>query len=117
SVLSRRPGEPEITAAAELVRTLKDADGPVLLEDPSYGLAVGKGVVGNATHLRNLYQAGVWSPEPLTDDLRERRFAWVVLDAELYPEPVLAAIGLYYYLYEEYEINGTRQRLFAPGEQ
>jgi transcriptional regulator of acetoin/glycerol metabolism len=32
-------------------------------------------------------------------------------------QPVLEAIGRYYYLYEEYEINGTRQRLFAPGEQ
>jgi hypothetical protein len=117
SVLSRWPGEPEVTAAADLVELLKKADGPLLLEDPSYGLAVGKEVVGNATHLRNLYQAGVWSPDELVQDLRDRRFSWVLLNAELYPEPVLEAIGRYYYLYEEYEINGTRQRLFAPGEQ
>jgi hypothetical protein len=116
-VLSRWPGEPEHKAAAELVDLLKRADGPVLLEDPSYGLAAGKEVVGNATHLRNLYQAGAWSPDALVTDLRERRFSWVLLNAELYPEPVLEAIGRYYYLYEEYEINGTRQRLFAPGEQ
>ena len=62
-MLSRWPGEPEVRAADELVKTLGAADGPVLLEDPSYGLAVGKEVVGNATHLRNLYQAGVWSPQ------------------------------------------------------
>jgi hypothetical protein len=117
SVLSRWPGEAEVKSAAELVDTLERAEGPVLQEDPSYGLAVGKEVVGNATHLRNLHQAGAWSPDSLVDDLRERRFSWVVLNAELYPEPVLAAIGRYYYLYEEYEINGTRQRLFAPGEQ
>src|SRR5262249_45965353 len=65
SVLSRWPGEPEIHAADELVGTLKRADGPVLVEDPSYGLAVGKEVVGNATHLRNLDQAGVLSPHHL----------------------------------------------------
>jgi len=117
SVLSRYPGEAEVRSAAELVDLLKRAEGPVLVEDPSYGLAVGKEVVGNATHLRNLHQAGVWSPEGLVQALRERRFSWVVLNAELYPEPVLAAIGRYYYLYEEYEINGTRQRLFAPGEE
>jgi hypothetical protein len=117
SVLSRWPGEAEVKAAAELTDTLKRADGPVLVEDPSYGLAVGKEIVGNATHLRNLYQAGVWSADGLVADLRERRFSWVVLNAELYPEPVLEAIGRYYYLYEEYEINGTRQRLFAPGEE
>ena len=117
SVLSRWPGEPEVKSAADLVALLKQAEGPVLLEDPSYGLVAGKEVVGNATHLRNLHQAGVWSPDELIDDLRERRFSWVVLNAELYPEPVLEAIGRYYYLYEEYEINGTRQRVFAPGEQ
>jgi hypothetical protein len=117
SVLSRWPGEAEVKAAADLVDLLKQAEGPLLIEDPSYGLAIGKEVVGNATHLRNLYQAGVWSPDALVADLRERRFSWVVLNAELYPEPVLEAIGRYYYLYEEYEINDTRQRLFAPGEQ
>ena len=117
SVLSRWPGDAEILAAADLIELLQKTDGPVLLEDPSYGLAIGKEIVGNATHLRNLYQAGVWSPDGLVADLRERRFAWVVLNAELYPEPVLEAIGRYYYLYEEYEINGTRQQVFAPGEQ
>jgi hypothetical protein len=117
SVLSRWPGPPEVQAAAELVEMLAKAEGPVLLEDPSYGLAVGKEVVGNATHLRNVYFAGVWSPDNLVADLRERRFAWVVLNAELYPAPVLEAIGRYYYLYDEYEINGTRQQLFAPGAE
>lgn len=117
TVLSRWPGETEIQQAADLAEILAKAGGPVLLEDPSYGLAIGKEVVGNATHLRNLHQAGAWSPDNLVADLKERRYAWVVLNAELYPEPVLEAIGRYYYLYEEYEINGTRQRLFAPGEQ
>jgi hypothetical protein len=117
SVLGRAPGQAEVEAAAPLMKALREADGPVLVEDAAYSLAAGKEVVGNATHLRNLLQAGVWSPEPLVADLEARRFSWVVLDAELYPEPVLAAIGRYYYLYEEYEINGTRQQLFAPGEE
>lgn len=116
SVLSRWPGEPEIQAASDLVQKLREADGPVLLEDPSYGIVAGKEVVGNATHLRNVHLAGRWSPDGLVSDLRERRFSWVVLNAELYPEPVLEAIGRYYYLYETYEINGTTQQLFAPGD-
>lgn len=117
SVLSRWPGEQEVQAASELVQKLREADGPVLLEDPSYGIVAGKEVVGNATHLRNVYQAGRWSPDGLVADLRDRRFSWVVLNAELYPEPVLEAIGRYYYLYETYEINGTTQQLFAPGDE
>jgi hypothetical protein len=117
SVLSRSPDGPEIAQASPLIDQLYRASGPVLIEDSAYALASGKEVVGNATHLRNLHRAGVWSPENLVADLRERRYSWVMLDAELYPEPVLEAIGRYYFLYEEYEINGTRQQLFAPGAE
>jgi len=117
SVLGWAPGMAEVVAASGLADLLIHADGPILVEDAGYALAVGREVVGNATHLRNLYQAGVWSPDNLVADLRERKYRWVVLDAELYPEPVLEAIGRYYYLYDEYEINGTRQRLFAPGAE
>jgi Dolichyl-phosphate-mannose-protein mannosyltransferase len=117
SVLGRSPDGPEIAEASPLTDTLSRAPGPVLVEDSSYALASGKEVVGNATHLRNLHRAGVWTGEKLIADLEQRRFSWVVLDAELYPEPVLTAIGRYYFLYEEYEINGTRQQLFAPGAQ
>ncbi len=59
----------------------------------------------------------VTDADELVAAVRARRFGWIVLNAELYPEPVLAAIGQSYYLYEEYEINGTRQRLFAPGDE
>ena len=117
SVLGREPGAPDVESGAALVRLLGSLGGPVLSEDPGYSLAAGKEVVGNATHLRNLHQAGVWRSEHLVEDLAARRFSWVVLDAELYPEPVLAAIGRYYYLFEEYTVDQTRQQVFAPGEQ
>ena len=117
AVLSREPGGEAADAGAELVELLRKSDGPVLSEDPGFSLVAGKEVVGNATHLRNLYRAGVWRPDNLVGDLASRRFSFAVLDAELYPEPVLEAIGRYYYLYEEYLVDDTRQQLFAPGER
>ncbi len=117
SVLARQPSDADIRAADELIETLRASEAPVLSEDPGYAIAAGHAVVGNATHLRNVHLAGVWSPDELVADVRARRFGWIVLNAELYPEPVLEAIGQSYYLFEEYEINGTRQRLFAPGEE
>lgn len=117
SVLSRSPGEADLESAGELVTLLRERDGPILAEDPAFNLVTGKEVIGNATQLRNLHQAGTWRPDALIADLEARRFDWVVLDAELYPEPVLAAIGRSYYLFEEYTINGTRQQLFAPGAE
>jgi hypothetical protein len=87
----------------------------VLSEDPGFTLAAGKEIVGNATHLRNLYQAGLWQPEPLVTDLAARRYHTVVLDAELYPEPVLSAIGRNYFLYDTVMVYQATQKVFLPG--
>jgi hypothetical protein len=115
--LARWPSERDLASGLALVTQLRQYESPVLAEDPSYVLAAGKEIVGNATHLRNLYHAGVWRPDNLVADLEARRYSWVVLDAELYPEPVLVAIGRYYYLFEEYPVYDTRQHVFAPGAQ
>jgi hypothetical protein len=39
----------------------------------------------------------------------------VVLDAELYPEPVLTAIGRNYFLYDTVEVYQAIQKVFLPG--
>ncbi len=115
--LARWPTPRDLESGRELVEQLRRPEAPVLSEDPSFSLVAGKEVVGNATHLRNLYQAGFWRPDNLVADLHDRRYSFVVLNAELYPEPVLAAIGRNYYLYEEYEVHDARQKLFAPGAE
>jgi hypothetical protein len=91
--------------------------GPALSEDPSFAVVAGKPLVGNATHLRNLYEAGLWDPTPMVNDLRNHRYAIVILDAELYPEPVLAAIGQFYFLDRSVRVNGATYQLFLPGTQ
>jgi hypothetical protein len=117
ATLGRWPSPEDRATGDELVAQLQRHDAPVLAEDPSFSLAAGREVVGNATHLRNLHESGFWRPDSLVADLDARRFSSVVLDAQLYPEPVLAAIGRDYYLYEEYAIRDTRQQLFAPGAE
>jgi hypothetical protein len=87
----------------------------VLAEEASFAVVAGQDVVGNATHLRNLHQAGLWNPTSLVNDLHVRRYAIVVLNAELYPEPVLAAIGRFYFLDRTVRINGATYHVFLPG--
>jgi hypothetical protein len=41
----------------------------------------------------------------------------VVLDAELYPEPVLTAIGQSYFLERTVHMNGATYHVFLPGTQ
>lgn len=108
----------EDAQAARLISTeVRQARGPALSEDPSFAVAAGKPLIGNATHLRNLYRAGLWDPAPMVDDLRAHRYAIVILDAELYPEPVLAAIGQFYFLDHSIRVNSATYRVFLPGTQ
>jgi hypothetical protein len=99
--------------AAQIRRTR----GLALSEDPSFAVVAGRPVVANATHLRNLYQSGLWDPTPLVRDLRAHKYAIVILDAELYPEPVLTAIGESYFLDRTVPINGATYHVFLPGTQ
>jgi hypothetical protein len=115
NLLGRAPTWEDQVSAESVAEQIRARPGPVLSEDPSFGVVAGRGVVGNATHLRNLYQAGLWDPTPMVNDLQARRYAIVVLNAELYPEPVLAAIGKSYYLYRTVHVNGATYRLFLPG--
>jgi hypothetical protein len=73
--------------------------------------------VGNATHLRNLYLSGLWDPTPMVNDLRAHKYGIVILDAELYPEPVLSAIGQFYFLDRTVRVNGATYQVFLPGTQ
>ena len=113
--LGRIPAATEREAAAEIVRRIREVPGPVLSEEPSFMLAAGRPVIGNATHLRNLHQSGSWSPDALVADVRAREFDLVILSAELFPPPVLDAIGRSYYLDYAVSVGGTTYYIFLPG--
>jgi hypothetical protein len=115
NLLGRPPTDADYQAAESLVVDIQRRPGPALVEDPSFAVAAGQPLIGNATHLRNLYQAGLWDPTPLVHDVQARRFGVVILNAELYPEPVLAAIGDSYFLDRSVRVNGATYRVFLPG--
>ena len=115
SALAAEPTQSDLEHGFRIVTRLQSEQGPALLEDPGFALAAGREVVGNATHLRNLHQSGLWQGERLLADLETRRYHTVVLDAELYPEPVLSAIGRYYFLFDSLQVHRAEQKLFVPG--
>lgn len=114
-VLAIAPTAFDRAAGEKIADLIRRAEGPALVEDPSFAVAAGKEVVGNATHLRNLYEAGLWEPSALVADLEARRFGVVVLNAQLYPVPVLLAIGRSYYLDGTIEVRASTYQIFLPG--
>ena len=115
--LGRAPSVNDSVNGAQLAAEIRKLGGLALSEDPSFAVAAGLPLVANATHLRNLYEAGLWDPAPLVRELREHRYAIVILDAELYPEPVLTAIGESYFLDRTVVMNGATYHVFLPGTQ
>lgn len=113
--LGRAPAEVDRLAGEQLVQYAQRWPGPVLFEEAGFALAAGQEVLGNATHLRNLYEAGLWQPDSLVRDVAAHRFEYVVLNAQLYPAPVLQAIGEHYFLLDVVEVNGQQYRVYAPG--
>jgi Glycosyltransferase family 87 len=115
-LLGRAPSAQDALAGQLLVNLVRQAPGPALAEDASFVVVAGKPLVGaTPPSLRNLYHAGLWDPTPLVADLRAHRYAIVVLNAELYPEPVLAAIGQFYFQDRAVQMNGSTYRVFLPG--
>jgi hypothetical protein len=115
--LGRAPSIEDEQAGELIAAQISDLRGPALSEDPSFAVVAGKPLIGNATHLRNLYQAGLWDPAPMVSDLQAHKYAMVILDAELYPEPVLAAIGRFYFLERSVRVNGATYHVFLPGTE
>jgi hypothetical protein len=114
--LGRGPSEADRQAGAELAALARATPNPILAEDGSLAVAAGKPIVGTSPpSLRNLYQAGLWDPAPLVADVRAHRYGLVVLDAQLYPEPVLAAIGQSYFLQRTVQMHTAVYRVFLPG--
>lgn len=125
ALLGRAPSPADWSVGTEIADLVYVANGPVLAEDASFAVVGGKcmappcptdwGLVGNASHMRNLYQAGLWDASALVADIRARRFALVILNAQLYPPPVLEAIGRAYYLAETRKMAGATYQIFRPG--
>jgi hypothetical protein len=115
--LGHAPTAADQQAGQLIASQIRGLKGPALSEDPSFAVVAGKALVGNATQLRNLYAAGLWDPSPMVSDLQAHKYAIVILDAELYPEPVLAAIGRYYFLDRSVRVNDATYQVFLPGDQ
>jgi len=113
--LGRTPTVEDRVNGDAIVALLQGGDGPVLSEAPSFVLAAGRPIVGNATQLRNLHEADLWDPTNLVADVRARRFDAIVLNAQLYPAPVLSAIGRSYYLAHVIRVGPASYQVFFPG--
>ena len=101
-------------AGAEIVRLIDETDKPVLSEEAGFTIAAGRDVVSNPTQLRNLHLAGRFDGEQLIDMIERREFGIIILRAQFYPPPTLAAIGRHYEHAHTIHMNGFDYRILYP---
>jgi hypothetical protein len=116
-LLGTMPSGRDRAGGDEIVAMIVAAQGQALSEDPSFTVAAGQPIVANATHLRNLHEAGLWRGTSLVADVDARRFGIVILHAQLYPAPVLSAIGRSYAIDRIVTVGPATYQIFVPAEQ
>ncbi|MHB9091200.1 MAG: hypothetical protein ACYC7H_07255 [Chloroflexota bacterium] len=117
SVIGHLPSGADTAAGLRVAAYLRDAPGEVLSEESAFALVAGRRVLGNATQQRNLFESGKHDPSALVAALASGEISVVVLNAQQYPAPVLAAIGQNCYGVETVEMNRFRYLVLLSGRR
>ncbi len=101
-------------AGDEIVRLIRATEGPALSEEAGFALAAQRDVVTNPAQLRNLHLAGRFDGGQLVSMIERGEFGIVVLRAQFYPPPVLAAIARSYEQTQSIHMNGFDYMILHP---
>lgn len=106
SLLGRPPTAADGEAGRRIAAYVQAGERAAFSEEAGFNLYAGREVVTNPTQLLNLYKNDAVDLTEMVAMLDERAFETVILRAQFYPPPVLAAIGRNYETVELVEMNG-----------
>jgi hypothetical protein len=104
----------DIDAGYRIVEIILSSDKPTLSEEAGFSLEAGRDVITNPTQLLNLYNTRQFTGERLIEMLENQEFAFIILRARFYPEPVLIAMDTYYEGFEIVPLNGFNYEILRP---
>jgi hypothetical protein len=99
---------------ARIMAYVRSTDLPVFSEEAAFTMLAGKPVITNPTQLLNLYNNGLLNTSELEAMIRQEAFGLVIMRAQFYPPPVLAAIGQHYGVVEHIPMNGFNYIIMQP---
>lgn len=104
----------DYTSGERIMAYVRATEGPVFSEEATFTLLAGKPVVTNPTQLLNLYNNALLDTTEIERMIRQEAFGLVLMRAQFYPPPVLAAIGQHYGLVEHIPMNGFQYIIMQP---
>jgi hypothetical protein len=112
--LGPRPTAADVAAGDRIAALARSVPGPVFSEEASFLFRAGKPVVTNPFPQLVMYQAGLFDPAQEIAMIKDQAFGLVILRAQFYPPPVLAALGENYEPMTEIRMNGFLYRILKP---
>jgi hypothetical protein len=112
--LGPRPKRADHEAGHAIAEMARQAPGPVFSEEAGFLIRAGKPVVTEGHTQLVMYQAGLFDPTEEIKMINAKAFGLVILRAQFYPPPVLAALGANYQPKAEMRMNGFLYRILEP---
>ena len=112
--LGPHPTVADVAAGDSIAALARAAPGPVFSEEAAFMFRSGKPVVTNPFPQLVMYQAGLFNPANEIAMIQQKAFGLVILRAQFYPPPVLAALGANYKPKTEIKMNGFLYRILEP---
>jgi len=112
--LGPHPTDADRAAGDQIAALARAAPGPVFSEEAGFMFRAGKPVVTNPFPQLVMYQAGLFDPANEIAMIERQEFGLVILRAQFYPPPVLAALGANYKPLIEIRMNGFLYRILEP---
>jgi hypothetical protein len=112
--LGPRPKRADHAAGEAIAALARNAPGPVFSEEAGFLFQAGKPVVTEGHTQLVMYQAGLFDPAQEIAMINDKAFGLVILRAQFYPPPVLAALGANYQPTTEIRMNGFVYRILEP---
>ena len=112
--LGPRPKRADHAAGEAIAALARNAPGPVFSEEAGFLFQADKPVVTEGHTQLVMYQAGLFDPAQEIAMINDKAFGLVILRAQFYPPPVLAALGANYQPTTEIRMNGFVYRILEP---
>lgn len=114
TLLGRPPSRADREAGLRIVELVGNGRSPAFSEEAAFNLWVGRDVVTNPTQLLNLYKNDQVDLTEMLQRIERQEFDTVVLRGQLYPPPVLHAIGQNYQRTHLVQMNGFVYCILRP---
>ena len=106
TLLGRPPTADDRAAGLQLVELMGQLPAPSLSEETAFNLWLGRDIITNPTQMLNIYKNDALDLSNILSMVENQEFGSILFRAQLYPPPLLHAVGQNYHVTHKVQMNG-----------